>query len=142
MSRNTALDTKIEMSAQPCGCDPGAGWTCEFHRKTVEMVSDEEDMKVKDFEQFIYDRSIKGIPIDNMSYNVIGLGGECGEVLEWYKKGVIRGESKEFDDEHLLNELGDVQHYLTRIALSKGWTIKDVMKANVKKLKKRYGIKA
>ena len=30
----------IENSAQPCGCDPGAGWTCKWHRDINDMWSE------------------------------------------------------------------------------------------------------
>jgi len=26
------------LSAQPCGCDPGANWTCELHRKVAPWI--------------------------------------------------------------------------------------------------------
>jgi NTP pyrophosphatase (non-canonical NTP hydrolase) len=95
-------------------------------------------MKVKEFEQFIRESARMGLEDD--AYNVIGLCGEAGEVAEWFKKMVFRtksgayGKDAKLTELDLLNELGDVLHYTTRILLSKGWTVKDAMTANHVKL--------
>lgn len=91
-------------------------------------------MKTKEYEKFVEDQA--RMPISDLSYSVIGLCGEAGEVAEWLKKSVYRNNPA-FTDEMLLSELGDVLHYTTRIALQRGWSIKDIMKYNVKKLKER-----
>lgn len=91
-------------------------------------------MKVKDYEAFV--TSNAKIGLDDLTYSVIGLCGETGEVAEWFKKRVHRGNEK-FTDEMLFAEIGDVLHYATRIALHKGWTLKEVMAGNVEKLEAR-----
>lgn len=63
-----------------------------------------------------------------------GLGGETGEVLEKLKK-YVRDDTECRDG--MLLELGDVLFYLTRIAQTFGWSLDDVMKANVAKLTNR-----
>ena len=63
-----------------------------------------------------------------------GLAGETGEVLELLKKHVRDGE---VDTHALLLELGDVLHYLTRIAAEYGFSLPQVMDANVVKLEQR-----
>ncbi len=63
-----------------------------------------------------------------------GLAGETGEVLELLKKHVRDGS---IDTRHLLLELGDVLHYLTRIAAEYGFSLPQVMDANVVKLEQR-----
>lgn len=67
-----------------------------------------------------------------------GLGGETGEVLELLKKQVRDGR---LDHKALLWELGDVVHYVTRIASTYGFTMSEVINANVQKLLNRdkYG---
>lgn len=92
------------------------------------------NVKVKDYEQFV-EKNAK-IGLNDLAYSVIGLCGETGEVAEWYKKRVMRG-NEAFDDFHLQLELGDVLHYVTRIALHKGWNLKDLMYANIEKLEGR-----
>jgi NTP pyrophosphatase (non-canonical NTP hydrolase) len=91
-------------------------------------------LKVKAYEQFVDDQA--RMPILDLDYSVLGLCGEAGEVAEWVKKRVHRGNDK-FTDEMLLSELGDVLYYITRIAHFKDWSLKDIMKYNVKKLKER-----
>lgn len=63
-----------------------------------------------------------------------GLAGETGEVLELLKKHVRDGE---IDRDALLLELGDVLHYLTRIAAEYEFSLLEVMDANVLKLVER-----
>lgn len=92
-------------------------------------------MKVKDFERFVVDNAKVGL--DNQSYNVIGLCGEAGEVAEWFKKAVLRGNAT-FTEEDLKLELGDVLHYLVRIAYNHNWGLKDLMEANQQKCEARW----
>lgn len=91
-------------------------------------------MKVKEYEAFIVDNAFMGL--DDEAYNLIGLCGETGEVAEWFKKAVYRQDSR-FTEDMLKSELGDVLHYLTRITLSRGWCLKDLMADNVAKLAAR-----
>lgn len=64
-----------------------------------------------------------------------GLAGESGEVLELLKKAV-RGRQP-VDVENLKLELGDVLYYLTMLANRHGFTLADVIRANVQKLEAR-----
>ena len=91
-------------------------------------------MKVKAYEEFVLLQAF--MPVENEAYNVIGLCGEAGEVAEWYKKAVFRGNSK-YTEEMLKLELGDVIHYVTRMAINHGWTLKELMDANKAKLEER-----
>jgi NTP pyrophosphatase (non-canonical NTP hydrolase) len=91
-------------------------------------------MKVREYEDFVMASAKVGI--DHLEYNFIGLAGETGECMEWLKKAVYRKDSK-FTEEDLKLELGDVIHYVTRICLYYGWDLKDVMEANMTKLKAR-----
>jgi NTP pyrophosphatase (non-canonical NTP hydrolase) len=65
----------------------------------------------------------------------VGIGGEAGEVQELLKKHVRDG--REIRDDLLL-ELGDVLHYLTRIAHQFGFTLDQVMTANRDKIEARH----
>lgn len=93
-------------------------------------------MKVKEFEKFVATKAKQPLGKKGDPYSFIGLAGETGEVMEWLKKSVYRGDTR-FDENHLLLELGDVLHYVSRIGQVYGWTIKDIMAANVNKLEKR-----
>lgn len=88
-------------------------------------------IKVSEYQQFIKDAARIGL--DDLAYNVIGLCGECGEVAEWHKKAILRG-NKKFTPEMLLSECGDVLHYLTRVLMSQGYDLKDAMEENVDKI--------
>lgn len=63
---------------------------------------------------------------------VMGLCGESGEAIDIVKKG------HEMDKRHLALELGDVAWYLAVAAFALGYTLEDVMRMNVDKLRKRY----
>lgn len=66
----------------------------------------------------------------------LGLGGEAGEVLEPIKKFLRDGRT--IVREELLEELGDVLYYVTRIAAWFGFTLQDVIDRNVTKLSARH----
>ena len=76
-------------------------------------------------------------------YSVLGLNGEAGEVAEIVKK-MIRDKGKQLSEEdrqHLLKELGDILWYLSKVASKLEFSLEDVAKANLLKLKERYGDK-
>lgn len=95
-------------------------------------------MKVKEFEAHVQHHAKDDL---DLNYAVIALNGEAGEVAEWYKKAVLRKNKIGLTDQDLLEELGDVLYYLTRLAQLKGWTLKEVMQANKEKLDKRVAAK-
>jgi NTP pyrophosphatase (non-canonical NTP hydrolase) len=63
-----------------------------------------------------------------------GLGGEAGEVLENLKKYVRDGT---LDVVKLKKELGDVLYYLTTIGRTFGFSLEEIMQANIDKLTNR-----
>ena len=71
-----------------------------------------------------------------LSYSVIGLAGEAGEVAEKFKK-LLRDANgvptDEFKNE-LKKELGDVMWYVSDIASTLGFTLDDVAQTNIDKL--------
>lgn len=74
---------------------------------------------------------------DEMVANVgLGLCGESGEVADILKKHLLK--SKELDVEHLKEELGDVLWYLAEACECFDFTLEDIAKANIEKLKKRH----
>jgi len=68
-----------------------------------------------------------------------GITGEAGEVADLIKKQYSMNHPT--DDDKLAKETGDVLWYVAEICLVKGWTFKQLMAANVKKLAERYGDK-
>jgi NTP pyrophosphatase (non-canonical NTP hydrolase) len=67
----------------------------------------------------------------------LGLVGEAGEVSEHIKKN-IRGDGP-VDRAALTLELGDVLHYLCRIARTYQIELGDIMRANIAKIETRRG---
>lgn len=66
----------------------------------------------------------------------LGLAGETGEFLDMVKKWIFH--EKPLDSEHLEKELGDVLWYAAMICKAMGWSLDEVMKKNVDKLRARY----
>jgi NTP pyrophosphatase (non-canonical NTP hydrolase) len=93
-------------------------------------------MNHRDFERWV-DESWKG-PIQPGSRNwliaVMGLAGETGEVTEPLKKHFRDGK---VPGPELLLEFGDVLHYLIVLAHSYGYTLEQMMRANMVKLEAR-----
>jgi NTP pyrophosphatase (non-canonical NTP hydrolase) len=76
-------------------------------------------------------------------YNILCLSSEAGEVSDVLKRAMRGDYSRRITDyrEDILLELGDVLHYVCRIADDHGFTLQEVVDANVEKLtnRKKYG---
>lgn len=80
----------------------------------------------------------------NLSYPILGLNGEAGEVAEKYKK-IIRDCNGVLTDENkaaIIKELGDSLWYIQEIAFELGSTLEDVARTNIQKLSKRKAMGA
>ena len=66
----------------------------------------------------------------------LGLAGEAGEVADYIKK--VFGHGHTLDAEKLKKELGDVLWYVSDICSKFGFSLDEVAKLNVEKLKARY----
>lgn len=95
------------------------------------------DSQLALYEQFVDANWVGGSP----EYTMIALAGEVGEACNFHKKGMRRpGEGHDPEwKKKLLEELGDALYYLVRVCHENGTTLRDVMVANEKKLRKRYG---
>lgn len=71
-----------------------------------------------------------------LSHGLMGLNGEAGEAIDILKKHLYQGH--ELDKEHLAKELGDVAWYLAVTADALGYTLEDIFKMNIEKLRARY----
>ena len=66
----------------------------------------------------------------------MGLNGEAGEAIDILKKHLFQGH--ELDTAHMAKELGDVAWYLAISADALGYSLEEILKMNIEKLKKRY----
>jgi NTP pyrophosphatase (non-canonical NTP hydrolase) len=71
-----------------------------------------------------------------MLHTALGVHEEGGEMLRMLAS-VARGE-QEFDKTNWLEELGDALWFVMAGARAAGFTLEEVMEANITKLKKRY----
>lgn len=66
----------------------------------------------------------------------LGLAGETGEVVDDIKKKYFHG--RDIDDNHTIEELGDVMWYVANLATQYGVTLDEIITRNRDKLLKRY----
>ena len=67
---------------------------------------------------------------------LMGLNGEAGEAMDILKKMLFQGHA--LDCKHVALELGDVAWYLALAADAIGYSLEDIFKMNIEKLKERY----
>ncbi|MBI2624983.1 MAG: nucleoside triphosphate pyrophosphohydrolase family protein [Candidatus Nealsonbacteria bacterium] len=65
----------------------------------------------------------------------LGIAGEAGDVAGCIKKTFSHGDDQK---KGLRENLGDTMWYIAMICSFFGWNLGDVMKENIKKLKKRH----
>lgn len=66
----------------------------------------------------------------------LGLAGEVGEVADHVKK--VQGHGHELDEDHLIEELGDILWYVANLADVLNVSMSEVATRNISKLKARY----
>lgn len=72
---------------------------------------------------------------EQMIHAAMGLSGEAGEVSEWHKKKFFH--DRDMTRKDLVEELGDVLYYYTRLMVLHGVAIEEITKANIDKLNER-----
>lgn len=102
-------------------------------------------MFIEEFQEWVQQGWTRksGTPHDalrELAIMCMGLPGEVGEVLELIKKET-RGDGT-LDRQELKLELGDVLHYLCRIASTYNISMQEVMVANRLKIEERRGKRA
>lgn len=70
-----------------------------------------------------------------MAHAVFGMCAEAGEVAGIFQK---QYQGHEFDPIHLKKELGDVLWMVAEACTAAGFSLEDVMQANIDKLSRRY----
>jgi NTP pyrophosphatase (non-canonical NTP hydrolase) len=74
--------------------------------------------------------------IEGLLHAAVGLAGEAGELLDAIKKTWVYG--KPLDAENVREEAGDALFFILALCHVQGWSLDDVIAANVAKLRKRY----
>lgn len=72
----------------------------------------------------------------DLNHMALGIGGEAGELQDCIKKFTIYG--KPIDLDNVIEELGDLEWYMSHLRLILGLNREQVLLANIDKLKKRY----
>lgn len=94
-------------------------------------------MKINEYQELAKRTINKDLSEKDMLINgVMGLCGESGEAIDIVKKHIAHNHK--LDKEHLAKELGDVAWYLAETATALGYSLEDIFKMNIDKLKKRY----
>ena len=85
-----------------------------------------------------YQRLAMRTAADDVDWGNVGLGlaGESGEVADAIKKHLYQGHT--LDLSHMKEELGDVLWYVALACKCGGFSMADVMRGNIEKLKLRY----
>ena len=73
---------------------------------------------------------------DVLINGVMGLCGESGEAIDIVKKWLAQGH--DLDKEKLAKELGDICWYVAETATALGYSLEEIMAANIEKLHRRY----
>lgn len=97
-------------------------------------------MNFQDYQKIIETFAV--YPRDNeliaVSYLALGLNGEAGEVADQVKKAIRNdGEISAERRAKILDEIGDVLWYITRLAIEFDAPLADIAQANIEKLEKR-----
>jgi len=72
----------------------------------------------------------------DLLHMAVGVSGEAGELLDAVKKSAIYG--KPLDHKNMVEELGDLEFYMSRIRQIIGVSRDEVLEKNYEKLSKRY----
>ena len=84
----------------------------------------------------------EGLTFEEQKFHALhGMVGEIGEIHSIYQK-MYQGHAFEVD--HVKKEFGDLLWFIAEYCTAKGWSLDDIMRMNIDKLKERYpdGFKA
>lgn len=106
------------------------------------MIVNGKDNEILDYVEFtrttaVYPGANEGT-LQELNYLIHGLTGEAGEESNYFKKILRKGDPLTYEHSaKLIDELGDVLWYATRIADALGYDLEEVVQLNVDKLSKR-----
>lgn len=95
------------------------------------------ELTLNDYQKLAQRTNNKGLsPDDHLMNGLLGLAGETGECCDLVKKCFYQ-DGRDIR-ESLKDELGDVLWYVVEAATAMGWTLEEIARHNVEKLKRRY----
>jgi NTP pyrophosphatase (non-canonical NTP hydrolase) len=97
-------------------------------------------MKFEEYQEIMKDFAVypRDTELAAISYLALGLNGEAGEVAEQIKKAIRNdGYLSNERREKIIQELGDVLWYITRIAVEFDVSMAEIAVANIEKLENR-----
>lgn len=78
----------------------------------------------------------RGLTFEEQKFHALhGMVGEIGEIHSIYQK-MYQGHTFEVD--HVKKEFGDLLWFIAEYCTAKGWSLDDIMRMNIDKLKERY----
>lgn len=99
----------------------------------------QNDMPINAYQQFAERTANRG-PDDSTAIRMLnfslGVAGEAGEFCNLVKK--IQFHDHDYDRDKLKDELGDILWYVATLATTIGFTLDEVARFNIEKLKRRY----
>lgn len=115
-------------------------------RPTYDPPIEFEDFNPNDYLSFVLPRAkpaealVSLVSSDperaHLLHMAVGVAGEAGELLDALKKHCIYG--KPLDIKNVVEELGDLEFYITHLRASLGLTRSAILRANMAKLSQRY----
>ena len=75
-------------------------------------------------------------PAATTMHAAVGVAGEAGEILGAVKKHWVY--NKPLDAKNLKEELGDLFFYMQKLMTLQNWTLEEILKENMEKLRKRF----
>lgn len=94
-------------------------------------------MKIEEYQKKAWRTINKELKTDELLANmIVGIFGEGGEVSDLIKKSLYQGHK--LDKSAIKEEVGDMLWYIANLCNLLGLNLKEVLKENHNKLKKRY----
>lgn len=103
-------------------------------------------MNNKEFQEFVKSKTFKDLtPTQVRLMSTMGLSGEAGELTDiikkiefYYQTDIAKTQAFNEKRSHIVEELGDLVHYVFMFLNATGITLDEVLESNVKKLNSRY----
>lgn len=93
-------------------------------------------MDFNEYQQLAMRTAKPNLSKDSLTHHALhGLSGEVGELHSLHQK-TYQGHA--FDPDHAKKELGDILWFAAEYAFVHGWSLEEVAKLNIDKLKARY----